>query len=77
MIATLEPVGLDPEPTWEPEAGCGLRSRRDRRKKATCEVCGRAIWGDGRLCRGPVNDAAPAGCAFWEYTHRFRHRRRV
>lgn len=46
---------------YQPET----RTRRERRHGIGCEVCGRPIYGDGRLCKGPVNAAAPSGCFVW------------
>ena len=67
MTAALVAVDQETEPTWEPEAGYGLRTRRDRRRKTGCDVCGRPIHGEGRYCLGYVNGAAPDGCVLWVY----------
>jgi hypothetical protein len=67
VTAALVVVDEETEPTWEPEAGYGLRMRRDRRRTVGCHVCGRPIYGDGRHCLSYVNAAAPHGCAIWAF----------
>jgi len=70
MTAALVAVDEETAPKdWVPEAGYANRARRDRRKKATCDVCGRPVWGDGRLCSdGYVNEVAPVGCWEWSFS---------